>query len=177
MCVCVCVCLCMRIYIYIYKHPAFASFWACLPTKQKLSHSLSLSIYIYICVCVCVCVCVCLHLHVYIYIYIYIYEHLASASIWACLPTKPKAKCRISEELIAVGKNEIAFLFNKRNPTIANAYKLKKAQWELIEIYQKEHQEYIQSPINKIRNKDSLLRRNLTQYRKKLKAAVYYSHN
>ena len=45
-----------------------------------------------------------------------------------------------------------ASLCNKRNPTNANAQKLKKVQRELINIYQKEQKEYIQSQINKIQN-------------------------
>ena len=43
-------------------------------------------------------------------------------------------------------------LCNKRNPTDANGQKLKKAQNELIDAYQKEQLEYIQGQINKIRN-------------------------
>ena len=34
----------------------------------------------------------------------------------------------------------------------ANEQKLRKAQWKLTEIYQKEHLKYIQGQINKIRN-------------------------
>ena len=44
-----------------------------------------------------------------------------------------------------------ASLCNKRNPTNANAQKL-KTQRELINAYQKEQIEYIQGQINKIRN-------------------------
>ena len=43
-------------------------------------------------------------------------------------------------------------LCNKRNPTNANTQKLKKAQREIINAYQKEQIEYIQGQINKIRN-------------------------
>ena len=45
-----------------------------------------------------------------------------------------------------------AFLSNKRNPTNANGQKLKKAQSELINEYQKEQIQYIQDQINKIKN-------------------------
>ena len=45
----------------------------------------------------------------------------------------------------------MASLCNKRNPTNANARKLKKAQNELINAYQKEQMEYIPGQINKIR--------------------------
>ncbi len=47
---------------------------------------------------------------------------------------------------------ETAFLCNKKDPTDANAQKLKKTQRELINAYQKEQIEYIQGQINKIRN-------------------------
>ena len=43
-------------------------------------------------------------------------------------------------------------LCNKRNPTNANAQKLKKSQKEQINTYQKEKIEYIQVQINRIRN-------------------------
>ena len=41
---------------------------------------------------------------------------------------------------------------NKRNTTNVNAQKLKNAQRELTNVYQKEEIEYLQSQINKIRN-------------------------
>ena len=41
---------------------------------------------------------------------------------------------------------------NRKNPTNANALKLKKAQNELASIYLKEQTEYIQNQIDKIRN-------------------------
>ena len=44
-----------------------------------------------------------------------------------------------------------AFLFNKRNPTYANAHKLKEAQIKLTKAYLKEQKEYIQDRINTIR--------------------------
>ena len=47
---------------------------------------------------------------------------------------------------------KIASLLNKRNPTNAKTQKLKKANRELTNTYQKEQKEYIQSQINKIRN-------------------------
>ena len=49
---------------------------------------------------------------------------------------KPKAKCTVPWETLAVRKKrdkvETASLCNKRNPTNANAQKLKKEQRELI---------------------------------------------
>ena len=46
-----------------------------------------------------------------------------------CIPIKPRAKSRVPWKTLAVMK--IAFLTNIRNPTNANAQKLKKAQREL----------------------------------------------
>ena len=45
-----------------------------------------------------------------------------------------------------------ASLLNKRNPTNANAQKLKKAKKEQTNTYQKEQLEYIRGQIDKIRN-------------------------
>ena len=45
-----------------------------------------------------------------------------------------------------------ASLSNKRNPTNANAQKLKKIQSELTSAYLKEQTEYIQDQINKIQH-------------------------
>ena len=85
------------------------------------------------------------------------YEHFVTSYIEAaaeCFPTKPKAKCRVPWEAIAIrekwGRMIIASLFDKRNPTDSNAQKLKKAQRELT--HNKEQLEYIQSQMNKTRN-------------------------
>ena len=73
-----------------------------------------------------------------------------------CIPTKLRTKHRVPWETLAVRKKrdnvKTASLCNKRNPTNANAQKFKKAQRELINTYQKEQIEYIQSQINKIWN-------------------------
>ena len=70
--------------------------------------------------------------------------------------TKLRAKHRVCWEILAVRKKlvnvKIPSLCYKRNPSNANAQKLKKVQSELINIYQKQQIEYIQSQINKIRN-------------------------
>ena len=49
---------------------------------------------------------------------------------------------------------KILSLFNKRNPTNANAPKLKKALQELTNTHQKEQLEYIPGQIDKIRNSE-----------------------
>ena len=49
---------------------------------------------------------------------------------------------------------KIAFIYNRRNPTNANARKLKKVQSEPKNTYVKEHAKYIQDQIDKI--KDSI---------------------
>ena len=47
---------------------------------------------------------------------------------------------------------KMASLYNKRNPTNANAQELKKAQNGLMNAYHKEQIEYMQGQINKIKN-------------------------
>ena len=47
---------------------------------------------------------------------------------------------------------KIAFLFNKRNPTVVNAMKVKKARRELNNAQPKEQQKYIQGQLDKIGN-------------------------
>ena len=73
-----------------------------------------------------------------------------------CLPSKPRTKHRDPWETLAVRKKrdnvKAVSLSNKRNPTNVNTQKLKGAQRKLTNIYQKKRKEYIQSPINKIRN-------------------------
>ena len=66
------------------------------------------------------------------------YENFVTAHMEAaaeCIPTKPRAECRVSWESLVVRKKwgniKIASLLNKRNPTNANVQKLKKAQREL----------------------------------------------
>ena len=82
------------------------------------------------------------------------YSHFEAEA--ECVPAKPRVKHGIPWETIAVREKQdnvkTAFLCNKRNPTIANAQKLKKAQRELINAYQKEQIEYIQGQIFKIRH-------------------------
>ena len=65
------------------------------------------------------------------------------------ITTKPKTKCIVPWEAIAVKEKSI---LNKRNPNNANVQKLKKAQREVTQTYQKEKLEYIEGQINKIRN-------------------------
>ena len=60
--------------------------------------------------------------------------HMEAAA--ECIPTKLREKCRVPWEILAVKKKhddvKAAGLCNKRNPTNANAQKLKKTQSELI---------------------------------------------
>ena len=62
----------------------------------------------------------------------------------------------VSEGTLAIRKKQenvkTASSCNKRNPTNANAQKLKKVQKELFKTYQKEQIEYIQGQINEIKN-------------------------
>ena len=87
------------------------------------------------------------------------YENFINAHIETateCMPTKLEAKHRIPLETLMVKKKwdnvKTAFLCNKKNPTNANAQKLKKAQIKQINVYQKEQIEYFQGQINKIWN-------------------------
>ena len=72
-----------------------------------------------------------------------------------CGSTKLRAKHKVPWETLAIKKKHDSVktpsLGNKRNPTNANAQKL-KAQSELTNVYRKEQTEYIQNQINKIRN-------------------------
>ena len=80
--------------------------------------------------------------------------HLEAAA--ECIPTKQRAKSRLPWETLAVRKKhadvKTASKCNRRNPTIINALKLKKAQNELVYIYLNEQTEYIQNQISKIRD-------------------------
>ena len=71
------------------------------------------------------------------------------------ISTKQRAKPRVPWETLVVRKQRadvtIAFLCNGRNPTNINVQKVKTAQNQLTNVYQKEQTEYIQDPINKIR--------------------------
>ena len=87
------------------------------------------------------------------------YENFVQAHYKAAakyIPTKLRTKSRVSWETLAIrGKNadvKTASKCNWKNPTNANALKLKKAQNELASIYLKEQIEYIQNQIDKIRD-------------------------
>ena len=89
------------------------------------------------------------------------YENFVNAHIEAaaeCIPTKQRAKPRVPWETLVVRKkragSKIASLLNRRNATNINTQKLKKAQNELTNVYLKEHKEYIQNQIKKIRDSD-----------------------
>ena len=67
------------------------------------------------------------------------YENFVNAHMEAaaeCIPTKLRSKHKIPQETLAVKKKhddmKTTSLCNKRNPTNANAWKLKKAQIELL---------------------------------------------
>ena len=72
------------------------------------------------------------------------------------ISTKFRVKRRIPWEILAVTKKrddvKTASLCNRRNPTNANAQKLKNAQRELTNAYLRKQAEYIQDQINKIRH-------------------------
>ena len=72
------------------------------------------------------------------------------------IPTKQITKYRFPWETLAVREKradvKTASRCNRKNPTNANALKLKKAQNELANIYLKEQREYIQNQIDKIRD-------------------------
>ena len=86
------------------------------------------------------------------------YENFVNAHQEAAakyIPTKHRTKYRVPWETLAVREKravvKTASKCNRKNPTSANALKLKKAQNELASIYQKEQTEYIQNQIDKIR--------------------------
>ena len=73
-----------------------------------------------------------------------------------CIPTKPRTKYRVPWETLAVREKrahvKTAPKSYRKNPTNTNAIQLKKAQYQLTGIYLKEQAEYIQNPIDKIRD-------------------------
>ena len=87
------------------------------------------------------------------------YENFVNAHIDAAakyIPTKHRTKSRVPWETLAVrGKRadvKTTSKCNSKNPTNANALKLKKTQNESVSIYLKELTEYIQNQIDKIRD-------------------------
>ena len=87
------------------------------------------------------------------------YENFVNAHLEAAakhIPTKHRTKSRVPWETLAVREKhadvKTASKCNRKNPTNANALKLKKAQNELASIYLKEQTEYIQNQIDKSRN-------------------------
>ena len=86
------------------------------------------------------------------------YENFVNAHLEAaakCIPTKHRTKSRVPWGTLAIREKcadvKTASKCNRKNPTNTNALKLKKAQNELASIYLKEQTEYIQNPIDKIR--------------------------
>ena len=89
------------------------------------------------------------------------YENFVNAHLEAAakyILTKPRTKSRVPWETLAVREKcadvKTASKYNRKNPTNANALKLKKAQNELASIYLKEQTEYIQNQIDKIRDSE-----------------------
>ena len=87
------------------------------------------------------------------------YENFADAHLeaaWKCIPTKPRNKYRVPWKTLAVIENgalvKTASKIYRKHPTNTNARKLKKAQYQLADIYVKEPTEYIQIQIDKIRD-------------------------
>ena len=87
------------------------------------------------------------------------YENFVNAQLESaaeCRPTKQRAKPRVPWETLAVREKradvKTASKCNRKNPTNANALKLKKAQNQFDNIYLKEQIEYIQNQIDKIRD-------------------------
>ena len=64
----------------------------------------------------------------------FVNTHMEAAS--ECIPTNPRAKCRVPRESLVVRKKrdneKIVSLCNKRKPTNANEQRLKKAQRQLM---------------------------------------------
>ena len=73
-----------------------------------------------------------------------------------CIPTKPRTKYRAPWETEEVKEKralvKTASKSYRKNPTIANARILKKAQYQLAGIYLKEQTEFIQNKLDKIRD-------------------------
>ena len=84
----------------------------------------------------------------------FVEAHLEAAS--KCIPTKPRTKYRVPWETLVVREKHALVKTDSRsyrkNPTITNARKLEKAQYQLAGIYLKEQTEYIQNQIEKIRD-------------------------
>ena len=87
------------------------------------------------------------------------YENFVNAHLEAaakCIPIKPRTKYRVPWETLAVREKrahvKTAPKSYRKNPTNTNAWKLKKAQYQLAGIYLKEQTEYIQNQIDKIRD-------------------------
>ena len=84
----------------------------------------------------------------------FVNAHLEAAS--KCMPTKPRTKYRAPWETEEVREKralvKTASKSYRKNPTIANAQILKKAQYQLAGIYLKEQTEFIQNKIDKIRD-------------------------
>ena len=84
----------------------------------------------------------------------FINVHLEAAAKF--IPTKQRTKYRVPWETLAVREKhsdvKTASECNRKNPTNTNALKLKKVQNEFANIYLKEPIEYIQNPIDKIRD-------------------------
>ena len=89
------------------------------------------------------------------------YENFVNPHIEAAakyIPTKHRTKSREPWETLAVREKradvKTATKCNRKNPTNANALKLKKAENELASIYLKEQTEYIQNQIDNIRDSE-----------------------
>ena len=87
------------------------------------------------------------------------YENFVDTHLEAalkCIPTKPRTKYRVLWEMLVVREKRALVKTTskcyRKNPTITNAWKLKKAQYQLAGIYLKEQMEYIQNQIDKIRD-------------------------
>ena len=84
----------------------------------------------------------------------FVNAHLEAAS--KCIPTKPRTKYRAPWEIEEVREKralvKTASKSYRKNPTIANARILKKAQYQLAGTYLKERTEFIQNKIDKIRD-------------------------
>ena len=87
------------------------------------------------------------------------YENFVNAHLEAavkCISTKPRSKYRVPWETLAVREKrahvKTASKSYRKNPTITNALKLNKAQYQLAGIYLKEQTEYIQNQVDKIRD-------------------------
>ena len=83
----------------------------------------------------------------------FVEAHLEAAS--KCIPTKHRTKYRVQWETVGVREKralvKTASKSYRKNLTITNAPKLKKAQYKLAGIYRKEPTEYIQNQIDMIR--------------------------